>query len=64
MSVNNESEVDCVELAEGWEAARTSSYLRNKWSILRRTVPRYQLNSYTGTSANASVLSFKCVILL
>ncbi len=46
--INTEDEMDWTALNEGWEAARSGSYIRNKWSALRRSVPRYQHNIFSG----------------
>lgn len=47
-SVDCEDEVDWAGLCQGWPAARSSSYLRIKWSALRRTVPRYSVQLFQG----------------
>lgn len=52
--VETEDEVDWSSLSNGWEAARSHSYLRNKWSALRRAVPRYQHNVFSGKSPSSS----------
>ena len=48
LSVDDEDEVDWAGLCQDWEAARSSCYLRTKWGVLRRTVPRYKLQSFQG----------------
>ena len=50
-----EDDVDWGRLSKDWEAARSGSYLRTKWSALRRAVPRYQLNAYQGSTVNVFV---------
>ncbi len=46
--VETEDSVEWGSLCEGWEAARSASYLRTKWTALRRSVPRYQHNTLSG----------------
>ncbi|XP_064386270.1 cyclin-D-binding Myb-like transcription factor 1 [Halichondria panicea] len=45
--VETEDAVKWACLCEGWEAARSASYLRTKWTALRRGVPRYQHNTFS-----------------
>ena len=53
--VETEDAVKWACLCEGWEAARSASYLRTKWTALRRGVPRYQHNTFSGTATIITV---------
>ena len=47
-TAQDEDEINWIQLASGWDNARSPYVLRRKWATLRRRVPGSALKSFTG----------------